>query len=75
MYYSLLNCEMEIWCPYVTQHLCYLIKWSAIGVNKTNCAEGQESTFQLAIAGPLPEGPIYRVEKHNSAEKTQVHFL
>lgn len=65
----LLNCEMEIWCPYVTEHLCYLIKQGATGVNKTTPAEGQESTLQLVTAGPLPEGPIPQLENMTMPEK------
>lgn len=60
---------MEIWCPYVTEHLCYLIKQSATGVNKTTRAEGQESTFQLVMAGPLREGPVYPVKNTTMLEK------
>lgn len=71
----LLNCEMEVWCPYVTEHLCYLIKQGAPGVNKTTPAKGQESTSQLVTAGPLPEGPVHQLENMTMPEKCNSYHI
>lgn len=66
--HGLLNYEVEISCPYITEHLYYLIKQGATWINKTAQSEDQENTFQLVTAGPVPEGPSPG-EKCNSARK------
>lgn len=59
-HHGLLNCEVEIWCPYITEHLYYLIKQGATWINRAAQTENQENTFQLVTAGPVTEGPNCR---------------